>query len=352
MQNIIRKVYLSIMISILCMITLVTATFAWVGFLDFSNFNEFEINLMGSELEEYGIEISLTGEEGTFGSSVDSIQLKRVILKNSGYSSQIIDARTDDEIKKMFNSMNLDQCTVFPNEDKSFPEFKDVDDNNTKLYYKFDIYVSPFRLFESEDSSEYYLNAYLVGDLLKGTKQTKNLINKYIYPSDFVNNVKNGIQPGTIISNNVTVDSASACRVSIQKYKVVDKYDVSAYNNDSTINDLIIFQGGSSKPTYNSKTGEYSFGGIMEDKYNLALCDYNLKFNKKTKTVPTNLYSRGDIEYTNNYQIIDSSKTEEKIDINQMMKMTICFWFEGWDADCFDIIDRNPVSINLNFSNN
>ena len=352
MQNFIRKIYLSVMVSVLCMITLVTATFAWIGFLDFSDFEEFEINLMGSELEEYGIEISLTGEEGTFGSSVDAIELKRIILKNTGRSSYIVDSMTDEEVKKSFSKLNLDQCTVIPNADKSFPEFKDIDGNNTKMYFKFDIYISPFKLYESDDESEYYLNAYLLGDLFQGTKKTKNLVNKFTYPSDFVNEVENGIKKDTEIKNNVTVDSSSACRISIQKYDVVDKYDTDAYKNDSYINDLIIFQGGTKNPTYDSKNNVYSFGGILEEKYNLALCDYNKKFKNAKKSIPTELYSRGDIEYNNNYQIIDSSKTEEKIGINQMMKMTICFWFEGWDADCFDVIDRNPVTINLNFSNN
>lgn len=345
MQSIVRKVYLSVMISVLCMITLVTATFAWVGFFDFSNFEKFEINLNSSELEEYGIEISLTGEDGTFGSSVDEVELKKQILINMGYSG--VDLTTKDNINDLFSNVALSQCSVLPNEDKSFPDFVDYNNRVTKKYFKFDIYLSVSRAFESEDTSEYLMNAYLKGELLEGTTETRNLVNEYIYPSDFINNISNGIQPETKIKNNVTVDSSSACRLAIQKYNVVDKYHPEMYNTDSIINDLIIFQGGTSMPTYDSNSGIYSFGGILKNDYNLALCDHNTKFPDDIKSVPEKLFSRGDIEYRPNYQIINSSKTEEKIGVNQMMKLTICFWFEGWDADCFDVIDSKPVTINL-----
>ncbi len=188
--------------------------------------------------------------------------------------------------------------------------------------------------------------------MLEGTKETKNLVNKYTYPSDFINHVPNGILANTQIKNNVTVDSSSACRVAIQKYNVVDRNYPEQYEQNSKINDLIIFQAGTAMPTYNDEEDVYSFGGIMKDEYNLALYDYNTKYSNQKKTIPIALFDRGDIEYTPNTQIIDSSKNEEKIGINQMMKMTIYFWFEGWDADCFEVIDRKPVTLNLNFSTN
>lgn len=356
MQNIIRKVYLSIMVSILCMITLVTVTFAWVGFLDFSSFEQFQINLNSSELEEYGIEISLTGEDGSFGSSVDTIELKRNILINQGYSASDLPLDTAEQrarIENLFKNINLVQCSAIP-QNNTFSDFKDISNETTRAYFKFDLYISAYHAFESGEESEFYLDTYLTGNLLEGTKETKNLINEYTYPSDFVNTASNGITANTKIKNNITIDSSSACRVAIQKYGVATKYDLSYYDTNSDATDLIIYQGGTAMPTYNPDTGVYSFGGIMEDKYNLALYDYNKKYPTRAKTVPSDLLSRKDIEFNPNggNQIIDSSKPEEKIGVNQMMKMTIYFWFEGWDADCFDIIDRKPVTLNLNFSIN
>ena len=42
------------------------------------------------------------------------------------------------------------------------------------------------------------------------------------------------------------------------------------------------------------------------------------------------------------FGIINGKRTE--------MKITVDFWFEGWDADCFEIINRSPVTLNLVFS--
>lgn len=356
MQNFIRKVYLSIMVSILCMITLVTTTFAWIGFLDTSSFEKFDINLNSSELEEYGIEISLTGENGTFGSSVDSAELKKTILINMGYDASKLSTSTNSDrqnVEKVFSNAYLAQCSSNP-KNNVFPEFKDFFNNVTKKYYKFDIYISAYRAFNDGSSSDFYLDAFLTGDLFQGTKDTRNLINEFTYPSSLVNNSINGIQPNTSLKNNITVDSSSACRVAIQKYSVAAKYDTAWYDVNNTPTDLIIYQGGSAMPTYDSKTGVYSFGGILEDEYNLALCDYNRKHPSDKKTVPSELLDRNDLEYNLNggNQIIDSSKNEEKMGVDQMMKLTIYFWIEGWDSDCFDIINKNPITLNLNFSIN
>ena len=32
------------------------------------------------------------------------------------------------------------------------------------------------------------------------------------------------------------------------------------------------------------------------------------------------------------------------------MKITVYFWFEGWDADCISAIDQKSVSLNLKFT--
>lgn len=349
MQKIVRKVYLSIMVSIVCMITLVTVTFAWVGFLDFTKFENFDINLNVEELEEYGIEISLTGKEESFGTSVNPLELRKILLKN--YNTSIdIDNMSEEQIQSRFNAISLKQCTVKPNADNSFPDFLDMHNKVTTKYFKFDLYLSSYKAYESDETSDFLMDVFLRGDLLVGTKDTRSLVNDFTYPSDFVNNVTNGIQANTTISKDITVDSSSACRVAIQKYSVVNKYDVDAYASNNKINDLIIYQGGTAKPTYDPISDIYSFGGILPAKYNLATYDYSVKSNL-FYTVPEWAINRGDIEYNgDNNQIIDSSKDEEKIGIDQMIKMTIYFWFEGWDADCFEVIDRNPVTLNLNFS--
>lgn len=350
MQKSIRKIYLSIVVVVLCLITLSATTFAWVGIFTSSTFDKFDIKLNNSELEEYGIEISLTGEEGTFSNSVDIIELKKQILINFGTNMNYIN--TPEAINYAFKNLNMHQCTVKPNEDKTFPDFLDVYNQPTRRYFRFDLYISANQLYDSGVVSNYILDVYLTGDLLQGAVDQKNLINKFTYPSDFVNNVPNGIQPNTVISRNVKMNSANACRVAIQKYNVVEKYKPELYDEGSYVLDNIIYHVGTEEPTIDPETGIYCFGGILPDKYNLATYDWNTKFKDKFKFVPDWALNRGDILFDNTKanKIIDSKKVEEQITVESMMKMTIYFWIEGWDADCIDIIDLDTITMSLNFS--
>lgn len=351
MQNIILKIYLSVMVCILCLITLFTSTFAWIGLLSVSSIENFTIDIEASKLEEYGVEISLTGEPDSFGTTVDVYELKKIILQNYGYSASSLE--TNEDIDKLFSKIVIDQCTVNPNDDNSFPDFVDMNNNPTKSYFKFDLYISTYQVFDN-DTTDYLLDVYLVGDLFEGTIRNRDLINGFTYPSNFINPEINGIQGGTSLKNNIAVDSASAARLAIQKYNVVEKYKPEQYEELSTINDLIIYQGGKQLPTYDEQKKLYSFGGILPDEYNLAVYDWNLKYPLQKKAVPEWAINRGDIFYdtSKSHQIIDSTNSNEKIGVNDMMKMTVYFWFEGWDADCFDVINKSPVSINLKFSVN
>ena len=33
-----------------------------------------------------------------------------------------------------------------------------------------------------------------------------------------------------------------------------------------------------------------------------------------------------------------------------MMKVSISFWIEGWDADCYSVLDRNPITLSVSLS--
>ena len=61
-----KKLYISILTSILVLLTTVATTFAWVGVFANSTFDQFDFNIKSSSLEEYGIEISLSGKENSF----------------------------------------------------------------------------------------------------------------------------------------------------------------------------------------------------------------------------------------------------------------------------------------------
>lgn len=374
MHKIAKKVYISMLTVVLVCITMFATTYAWVGMLSNSTFDEFNIDFSVTKLSAYDVELSLTGEQGSFGSTVNQKELKKVLLTNMGYSGF-----TDQTVDAFFKTILLDQVTVKrkdnPNytygstESKYLSEFEeftdsngnvgnfiDMDGNVSKKLFTFDLYVSVAKAV-SIDSSEqsgneqtdYALDIYLEGDLFSSKTNQKAMINEFSYPSEFVNTAIGGIKGGTMISGNVRVKPEYACRISIQKYETVEKYHPEKYDGNNDIKSLLIYEGGSHMPVYYNDEEGYSFGGILEDNYNLALCDYN-KINKDyPKKVPQWALERGDIEYNYNdlNQIIDKS---DKVSTNSMVKLKVCFWFEGWDSDCFSVIDRNPVDLKFMFT--
>ena len=354
MQKAITRLFITSMLMLISAITLVASTFAWVGIYSTSKWENFDVDLeVVDKLEEYGIEVSLTGLEGSFTSKIDQDELKRVILKNYGYAQEYLATQSNEDVRQLFSEITFDQASVTPSNNE-LRQFYGIDGLPTSKIMKFDLYISAYKAeIESTISeSEFCLDAYLKGDLFIGTKQTVAITNEFEYPTNFINPALNGIQGGTKVKDNLTVDSSSVVRCAFQKYQVVDKYHPDRYSSVSTkVNDLIIYQGGTQMPTYNPVTGVYSFGGCLSDEINLSTFDYNVRRDTGIKSIPDGVKNRGDIEYisTNLNQIVDSQKDDEKIHINQMMKMTVLFWFEGYDADCFAVVDRSPVKLNIQF---
>ena len=375
-----KKLYISVLTSILVLLTTVATTFAWVGVFANSTFESFDIDIKLSNLEEYGLEISLTGEEGTFSDTISSEEIKKAILKNWGYDDSIIQ---DDTYEALFNSLNMDQCTTVPyiSDDKiiRLGNFKDMEGNFTKKYFKFDIYISATRFYEKGTTSDFKLDVFLNQGLITGNVRNKLLTNPFIYPNDYIsplfeNSYPNFITPisGSTKISNASVDSKSVCRVAFEKFPVVDKYHPENYF-DILPQRTIIYTGDSyDYPTYNCNEDIYEFGGILPDELNLSIGYYNSTewwyAHSGIKTISisdphadvygADVYStRGVGKKTSDIilssstnHLIDSSKSEEQISINQMMKMTVSFWIEGWDADCFNAIGNSPVTLAISMS--
>ena len=82
MRNFNKKMLISILTSVVVLITIVATTFAWVGIFTYANTDNFDFNLRVSELDvNYFLQISATGEEGSFGDEADSIEIKRQIVR-------------------------------------------------------------------------------------------------------------------------------------------------------------------------------------------------------------------------------------------------------------------------------
>ena len=89
-----KKLYISVLTSILVLLTTVATTFAWVGVFANSTFESFDIDIRASKLDEYSLEISSDGVN--FSDSISFDSLKKQILMNWGYTEEQL--YSDDKI--------------------------------------------------------------------------------------------------------------------------------------------------------------------------------------------------------------------------------------------------------------
>ena len=367
-----KKLYISVLTSILVLLTTVATTFAWVGVFANSTFEQFEFSIKPSKYDankEYNIEISLNGID--FFSEISFDSIKPIILKNWGYEN--VDSMSKDTVNLLFQNLNQDQCTTIPvmegNKIKKLGNFIDIEGNSTSKMFKFDIYLSAYKIYDQGSSSNFSMDVFLHSGLLTGQKKSYVLKNPFTYQNTFVNPYDTlGLSfPNyrTIQANekifSAKVDSASAARVAFEKYPVVSKGHPELYTSSVEPVSSLIFQDSYEYPVQNLEDNSYSFGAIVPDDYNLAVGYYNsteyayYKYKIKSVSLPDEILTTRsvlgtapDIRLTKETnQLIDATNPDEQIGIDTMMKMTVYFWFEGWDADCFPVINYSPVSINI-----
>ena len=366
-----KKLYISVLTSILVLLTTVATTFAWVGVFANSTFESFDVIIKASALEEYGIVISATGEEGTFSDSISSTSIKRQILANWGYhDSEVMD---DNRVNNLFSSLNMHQCTNTPvvngNKIQKLGQFKTIEGNDTRQYYKFDIYISSTRFYEKSSSSSFLLDAYLNPGLLQAKTKQYRLLGTVPFPSSYVSpltDLPNGIRAINGGEEFLEVNSnvASAARVAFEKYEVVERGVPSLYEGKEPISTIIYSGDSYNYPTYNEISNLHEFGGILPDAYNFAALYYNYydfvnaKNGVNRVSIPSELYSIRGVEsetadrtlHSTTNHLIDSQNNDEKIGLSTMMKVSISFWIEGWDADCYSVLDRNPITLSVSLS--
>lgn len=370
MRKALRRMYVSILMLGLSIIAIGFTTYAWVGIASNSTFDNFTINLKPNETDdsEYGIQLSLTGKQGEFYDSIDPTLLRKQLLENCGIdTSNLTNAGIEIEFKKL----KLDQCTVsrnseFPNAFNKFFNMGDGVDHPTETnkYFWFDLYISLYRKDGDEDLGDQNLSVYLrqvendegrLNIIDSGYNSTK-VINKINYPNSNPvgrNILGNGFNFGQSIYGNVTVKTANAARIAFQKF---DSQPVGqtawSYGN---IKDLKIYRTGSEFPTYDSVNDVYDFGAVLEKEYNFAynyhtsLMGYNFDYMENFVKF-SDVLNRGDILYKDDGVLNHIITEDDGVTTKKMAHFRIYFWFEGWDSDCFDVIDNQIVSINLAFS--
>ena len=374
-----KKLYISVLTSILVLLTTVATTFAWVGVFANSTFEQFKINIKTSSLEEYGIEISSTGLPGTFSDSLDEYDIKRQILVNWGYDeSYFLKENSDGKIVNdkrnidvYYSALNLEQCTTLPtvSEGKlvSLGQFTTIQGIPTKRFYKFDIYLSAVQFYDGKSSSDFKMDAYLNSGMLVGTSRNMVLRHQMKFPESFVNPLSSTVLPENIMAltnttllNSARVDSKYASRVAFEKYEVVKKGKPELYSNTAQPKSSIIYSGDDYDfPVYFNDTSTYNFGGILDDTSNFSIIYLNATdyyYNKINMSQAiynirgVNSVTKDKLFNSKTNHLINSENTNEKIGVDEMMKITVYFWFEGWDADCFKVINGQSVTMNITFS--
>ena len=369
MRGISKKMFISILTSVIVMVTMVATTFAWVGIFTYANTEKFSLNLKVQELDaNYFLTISSTGKSGTFSSEVPAIDIKRQIVNeryNNRYSSL-----ENEKIEKIFDDIRLVPATTHINNDNSLDTFYAMNYDSTPLtlyetngYYKFDLYLSV--------------------DTKEGITSETTGINANVFLSDIENTLTGSISNGLLYNDNpfqdlpsvvgkeyydilkqipvkYTVDSKNAVRFAITAYNPI------RIDEEYTGNELPeltkIYQGGKEIPNYNEKDDIYDLGGVLPLEENLAIQellvirDYIYKGDKQLFNDKLNTAIK-----RNDYELIEENKCVwNKFEhsnylgcmngIQTKMKFTIYLWFEGWDSDCLKLIEEKPISLRLSFT--
>ena len=166
-------------------------------------------------------------------------------------------------------------------------------------------------------------------------------------------------------SESFKIDSANATRFALSIFEPID-INKDYVGSESPLK-TIIYQGGTQNPYIYDDV--FSLGGNLPEDYNTALRELLIvRPNYKTDFAGgsnyfddlTNAINRGktDLElieensklWTKAQNIDNEPYLGVHNGVQTKQKITVYFWFEGWDADCVVGINEKPVTMNLTFT--
>lgn len=367
MNYFIRKIYFSLFLSLLVVLTTVTCTYAFLSTNRNTYVENFDVSIGGAggtKSEKSQIVLSVDGFN--FYKDIPSIEVKRAILSKKGYSAW---SMSDDTINSLYISKQ-GLIDVTPNNylnlSDGFTTINHYDSNTVNQgYISFDLYVSTNN---TNYTNLQYLSLYFAEDLMSKCEDlnTDTLIDmEDLHPTL------------DKIPSKIKVNAANASRVGIVVHEAQDKYDYEA-NTKQVSSQIYRFD---DNKTNISSTNVYNFGGITpkfytssetnktyqldpskdEDKelYNSA-SSYTFNtmqhyYNQVMQTkISDNVFDSDNLKYRDEYdQYIYNSKifgTDLKLTYDKMVKLTIYLWVEGWDSDCFNVILRSKLAFDLKFT--
>jgi len=366
MRGVSKKMLISILTSVIVFVTMVATTFAWVGIFTYANTDSFKINLKISELNSnYFLTISSNGKKGSFSDSVPTIDVERQIINN--YYNNNYDNLSNSAAKQMFDKISLAPVSTTISDSNNFSSFEEVNYNSgaldlieSKDYYKFDLYLS----VDTKEGITADTTGIKASVLLSNIEETLiGTINsdKFIDDNPFKGKPSNPIVDLLkTIPTEFKVDSKNACRIGMSIYDPINIEDEYMGNENPVMS--FIYQGGNQLPSYDDITKVYDLGGCLPEDQNTALLelkkirpDYSMSTKDLYYSKLNEAINRNDLTLTKDNEMIWNRFEHSKYlgcmnGIQTKMKLSIYFWFEGWDADCLKHIQLQPVTLNLTFS--
>lgn len=391
MHKAFRKIIISSISVMIVLITMVATTYAWVGMLSYSTIGEFNINLQTeNKNSDYNLYISPTGDYKIDGDTVidsfkarldnsDLLNIKKQILINMDkYNESYL--TSESGINTAFNKVALHPTSPIVKERKidltSFLAYDNKIKNYTPSldYFKFDIYLSiDSTNGEITEDTNYLIDLYIkdLANSISGQTVSGSIVNSYTFDNDYISSIEapegftklGEIKSTEIIQSN----SAYSTRMAVQYYAGIPITDT--YGNEKPIGQYI-YQAGTQNALYDNDKQLYSFGGVLETKNNLAVSEFNKIYNIDLENIYNEYATTNNlVDYTEIYNVRKNDlllKEENNIicDNTSMLqlgiidgkrykvKLSLYFWYEGWDADCFSIIDNSRTNLSLTFASN
>ncbi|MCR5787019.1 MAG: hypothetical protein K6G28_04895 [Acholeplasmatales bacterium] len=331
MKYFVRKIYFSMFVSILLVITVVTTTFAWYSTQQNAVVSDFTIGIGGAkneQSEESGLELSVTGLEGSFKDTLEGTDVMRAILLQRGYENAF--SLSEKDVKNIYS--NLKFTTVSPNDYKDLTNGfhtvnKYAEKEEKEEFFSLDLYVSI--------NNEKYEDIIGSTPLYFATEQMATSPDRTV---DLLVGPFNHPNLG-LLPNQITVNATNAARMGVVTYKPVEKYKP----QDSDLYSSKIYSFSSNTPTI--RNGVYNFGGMNND-YNMMLEYYNriMKDNYNSLIIPDDVKERGEDQLIYSQEVFPSSLG---CTTKTMVKLKVYFWLEGWDSDCFNAINHSTIDFSI-----
>ncbi len=356
MNHYIKKIYFSLFLSFMCVLTTVTCTFAFLRTNKNVLVDQFSLNIGGKGTNSKKGDLVLSVDGVNFSDTLSEYDLKKAILKSRGYNSFNMD---NNSINTIYNRevRLLDVTpTNYLDLTKGFNTLNHYDSDVTSSgVISFDLYVSTTNQNYTDGN---YLTLYFSEELM-----TEGCESVY---SDLLISLEDTHPTLGKIPQTIKVNAANALRLGVVTYDTMDKGVVRDTNQLTS--QIYRFD-----DNVCSSTDTYNFGGITPKfidteagtvqvspddanysegyTFNTMQKYYNVIMNEKITDDRFNdsslIYRDTYDKYIYNSNIIDTSY---KLTYNKMVKLKIYLWIEGWDSDCFNVILKSKISLDLLFT--